>query len=355
MIETTVLELGKRLEGQERYQLAHLPTPLHHAKRLSEALGGPEIYIKRDELTGMPLAGNKTRMMEYTLPRILGSGCDCVVGGAALQSNYCRQLAAACAVAGLDVHLVLSSSLGGGDGAIQGNYFLCLLLGAQVSLVECETGEGIIAAMHQLTEDLRAQGRTPFLARMANTEDIGLDALAYVGCALEMRRQFLEQGIRPNAIYLASADTTQGGLLLGAKLLGETYQVVGINPISTRVFPSPVEELVASAANKGARELGVDIRLVPDQVTNYKDYVGDGYGIATPEAMEAIRLTARLEGILLDPVYSGKAIAGLIDHIRKGRWTQEETVVFINTGGFPALFAYQNDFDFADQISKRPT
>jgi len=349
-MSSDVTALRQALDRLPRLCLAQLPTPLQPALRLSKALGGPAIYFKRDDLTGMPLAGNKTRMFEFVLPRILSSGADCVVGGASIQSNYCRQLTAACTQVGLEVHLVLMPNPGLDDWLPQGNFLLDLLMGAHAYVVDVHEGKAVIEKMYRLADRLKAQGRRPFVARMANTDDIGLDAVAYVNCAIELRGQFEALGIEPDYLYLASADTTQGGLLLAAKALGETYRMVGVNPIDPSIFEAPVPELVASAANRAAGELELDLRITPDEVVNHGEYVGEGYSIPTPAGLDAIRLVARLEGILLDPVYSGKAMAGLIDHIRQGRLTPKDTVVFVHTGGFPALFAYHTHFDFQNQI-----
>jgi 1-aminocyclopropane-1-carboxylate deaminase/D-cysteine desulfhydrase-like pyridoxal-dependent ACC family enzyme len=348
-LNATALE--KAIAELPRLHLGQLPTPLQPAPRLSQLLGGPTIYFKRDELTGMPLAGNKTRMFEFVLPRILDSGADCVVGGAGVQSNYCRQLTAACTMVGLDVYLVLMPMPGRANLIPQGNLLLDLLMGAQVHIVEAKTGKEVIERMYHLAERLKKEGRRPFVARMANSEDIGLDAAAYVNCALELHRQFEEQQITPDYIYCASADTTQGGLLLGFKALGNPFQVVGINPIDASIFETPVPELIASAARKGAQELRLDLKVTPEEVVNDGSYVGSGYAIPTPACLEAIKLVASLEGIILDPVYSGKAMAGLINHIRSGKIMKGETVVFIHTGGYPAIFAYNECFDFQDQLT----
>ena len=343
--------LQQKLESLPRKRFALLPTPLHYAQRLSEVLGGPRIYIKRDELTGMPLAGNKTRMMEFVIPRILDSGADCVIGGAPIQSNYCRQLTGACTQVGLDVYLVMMPKPADLQVSPQGNLLLDLLMGARVQILETDSGSEVVEAMHRLANRLKAMGRNPFVARMANTDDIGLDAAAYVNCTLELHRQFEEKGINPDFIYLASADTTQAGLLLGAKALGASYRIVGFNPIDTLIFETPVVELVSHAALCAAGELQIDLKISPDEVISNSDYVGDGYAIPTEACLDAIRLVARLEGIILDPVYSGKAMAGLIDHVRRGVLASDHTVVFVHTGGYPAVFAYNDYFDFSAQIT----
>jgi D-cysteine desulfhydrase family pyridoxal phosphate-dependent enzyme len=331
--------------------LAQLPTPLQPALRLSKALGGPQIYFKRDDLTGMPLGGNKTRMFEYVLPRALSAGADCVVGGAAVQSNYCRQLTAACAHVGLDVYLVLRSVNPQVEVEAQGNFLLDLLMGARVTLLGDVDWQVQIKKIREIAGKLRAEGRKPYVARAANEEDVGLDTAAYVNCALEMHQQFAEQGLEPTHLYVAAADTTQAGLALGAKALGESYQLVGLNPLPASIHGASHHQAIAEAAGKASAELGLAVQLTPEEIVNSTDYVGPGYAIPTPEGLDAIRLVASTEGILLDPVYTGKAMAGLIDHIRRGLLKPSDTVVFLHTGGYPALFAYHKYFDFKDRIT----
>jgi 1-aminocyclopropane-1-carboxylate deaminase/D-cysteine desulfhydrase-like pyridoxal-dependent ACC family enzyme len=188
------------------------------------------------------------------------------------------------------------------------------------------------------------------MARMANSDDIGLDTAAYAHCALEMHQQFAEQGIAPTHVYVAAADTTQAGLALGAKALGESYRLVGLHPASGALLGGAVHVPILEAAEKCAAELGLDVRLEPEEINNYVDYSGAGYANPTPEGLAAVRLVASHEGILLDPVYTGKAMAGLIDHVRRGLLKPGDTVVFLHTGGYPALFAYNHYFDFRDQI-----
>lgn len=349
MDSDNVTMLRQALDRLPRLHLAQLPTPLQPAPRLSRALGGTTIYFKRDDLTGMPLGGNKTRMFEHVLPRIIAAGADCVVGGAAIQSNYCRQLTAACAQLGLDVYLVLRSVRPDVEKTPQGNFLLDLLMGAHIYIVEANDWQEQRRRMFALAEKLKAEGRKPYVVRGANQDDIGLDAAAYAQCALELHEQCAGQGIRPSHLYVAAADTTQGGLMLGAKALGETYQIVGINP--ARASAADAAGAIAKAGNMAARELGLDMSLHESEVVNTSDYVGETYGAPTPDGLEALRTVASCEGILLDPVYTGKAMAGLIDHIKKGIVKPDDTVVFLHTGGLPALFAYGDYFDFQGQIT----
>jgi len=232
----------------------------------------------------------------------------------------------------------------------QGNFLLDLLMGARVRLIRDVGWQEQFKEIQRLADQLRAEGRKPYVARGPNAADLGLDGVAYARCALEMHEQFAEMGLRPTHLYVAAADTTQAGLVLGAKALGETYQIVGINPLPGAILGAGVRETIADIARQAAAELGLDIEVRPEEIINTSDYVGEGYGAPTPAGQEAIQQVASLEGILLDPVYTGKAIAALKDHIRQGKLTSADTVVFLHTGGWPALFAYHNYFDFKDQI-----
>jgi 1-aminocyclopropane-1-carboxylate deaminase/D-cysteine desulfhydrase-like pyridoxal-dependent ACC family enzyme len=215
----------------------------------------------------MPLGGNKTRMFEYVLPRALAAGADCVVAGAAIQSNYCRQLAAACAQVGLEVYLVLRSVRPDVETVPQGNFLLDLLMDAHVYIVENMGWPEQVEQIYLLAERLKATGRRPYVARAANQEDIGLDAAAYANCALELHQQLAEQNIKPDYLYVAAADTTQGGLLLGAKILGESYQIVGLNPLGEAAFGGPpASDLIIHAAGKAAAELGLSVTIDPEEV-----------------------------------------------------------------------------------------
>lgn len=342
-------KLQERIEKLPRVHLAHLPTPLEEAPRLSETLKGPLIYFKRDDLTGLALGGNKTRMFEFILAHALKMGIDTVVAGAAAQSNYCRQMAVACSKLGLQVYLVLRKTRGDIDLQVQGNLLLDLLAGANVEIIEVNTPQEQIRKMEEVVEDLRASGHRPYLARMANKEDMGLDAVAYVNCILEMCEQLEDMDLEPDYLYVASADTTQAGLALGAKYLGLGFPIVGINPLDKRLVED-VPFLVAKIANMAAKILGLDIQVKASEVISYSNYVGRGYGQITQKAIEAIKLVAEKEGVFLDPVYTGKAMSGLIDHIREGKIKRGKKVIFLHTGGVPALFAYGDEFNLESKV-----
>jgi len=321
-----------------RIKLAHLPTPLEEVPRLSRALGGPRIFFKRDDLTGMPLSGNKTRMFEFSLAKAIEEGAEVVVQSNAVQSNYSRQLAVACAKLGLEAHLVLRKARGDKELSVQGNLLLDLLAGAKVELVDADVSEQRRLKMKK-ADELRKAGRKVYVAR-GTDRDTAVEAVAYVECALELYEQLEKLEIESDYLFLSAHDTTQAGLLVGTKYLGINTQIVGTNMFNHDSVP-----LIAKVVNDIIELLGLDLTIRSDEVINTTDYVGEGYGIPTPEGLEAIKLVARTEGICLDPVYTGKAMAGLIDYVRQGKVKENQTVVFLHTGGFPSLFAYNEELE----------
>lgn len=345
-------ELRERIGKLPRVNLACLPTPLEETPRLSDTLKGPQIYFKRDDLTGLAFGGNKTRMFEFILGQALKMGADAVVAGAAVQSNYCRQMTAACSKLGLKAYLVLRKVRGDIDLQPQGNLLLDLLAGANVEIIEASSPQEQIWIMEELAEDLRSKGHRPYLVRMANNEDTGLDAIAYVSCMLEICEQLENVNLQPDYLYVASANTTQAGLVLGTKYLGLTFPIVGINPLD-KIWGEDVPPTVAKIANTATKILNLDIQVNPFEVISYSEYVGKGYGKVTKEGIEAVKLVAEKEGIFLDPVYTGKAMSGLIDHIRKGKLKKGEKVIFLHTGGSPALFAYSDEFNLENEVRVR--
>jgi D-cysteine desulfhydrase family pyridoxal phosphate-dependent enzyme len=335
-------DLQQRLDRLDRVQLAHLPTPLDHAERFTAAFGGPDIWIKRDDMTGLAFGGNKTRQLEFVFADMLAKGADILVAGAYTQSNWCRQMTAAARKLGLDIALVL---LHGEKGpALQGNLLLDRLMGADVTIVDLETMEQIQPLLNARADDLRREGRRPYVMEPLGVASLAIGALGYVQAALELDRQFEALGIRPTCLYLCGANMTPGGMALGFKALGREIRLVNITPIK---WSTPRSVDIAKIANAAAELLSLEVRLEADEIESHDDYIGEGYGIVTPAGNDALKLLARTEGIILDPVYSSKALAALIDHIRSGRWGPEETALFIHTGGTPALFAYADDLDLS--------
>lgn len=335
-------ELRERLAAWPRIQLAHLPTPLDPLPRFREALqgpgGGPATWIKRDDMTGLAFGGNKTRQLEFVFADMLKQGADVLVAGAYTQSNWCRQMTAACRKLGLDIALVL---LHGEKGpALQGNLLLDQLMGADVTIVDIETMEDLQPLLDAKGEELRAAGRTPYVMKPLGVASLAIGALGYVEAAIELDEQLEALGVEPDYLYVCGANMTPAGMALGFKALGRDIRLVNITPIK---WTEPRDQGIAKIANATAGLLGIDVRLEADEIDSHDDYIGERYGVVTEAGREALKLMARTEGIILDPVYSSKALAGLIDHVRSGRLSQDDTVLFIHTGGTPALFAYAED------------
>ena len=339
-------ELKALIDRLPRVNLAKLPTPLEEAPRLSEALGGPRIFFKRDDLTGLALGGNKTRMFEFTLGEALQKGVTTIVAGAGVQSNYCRQLAAACSKLGLGLHLILRRTPGEVDIQLQGNLLLDLMFNAEVEIIEADVLEQK-KVIEDVAKRLADEGHRVYMGRKSDLADLGLEAIGYVNCALELCSQLEEQDVEINRLFVSSSTTTQAGLVLGTKYLNSDFQIIGVNPVD---WIEDVPSEIAWIANEAAMRLGVNLSVNPSEIVNLGEYVGEGYGKLTPEAVEAIKLVARTEGILLDPVYSGKAMAALIDRIHKKAIKSDETVLFLHTGGAPALFAYNKNFNFEEKL-----
>ena len=334
--------LRARLERLPRVRLAFLPTPLERCPRFSAALGGPEIWIKRDDQTGLCFGGNKTRQLEYVFAELLKQGCDTVVAGAYSQSNWCRQMTAAAKKLGLDISLTL---LHGEKGPVlQGNFLLYKLMGADVTVVDLDTLEKLQPYLDAKAEELRARGRKPFVVGPLDVEGLSLGAVGYVDAAVELDQQLEEAGIEPSALVVSGANMTPAGLALGMKALGRPIKLVNVAPIKWS-FDRATD--IARIANATAKRLDLDVQLSGDEIENHDEYIGERYGLVTESGLEAMKLLAGTEGIILDPVYSSKALAGLIDQVRKGRWTKDEKVLFVHTGGTPAVFAYAQDLGLA--------
>lgn len=330
--------LEQALASLPRVSLAVRPTPLELLPRFSQALGGPPIYMKRDDLTGLAFGGNKTRMLEFSLADAQKKGADTIVTGAAVQSNYCRQMAAACAKLGLELHLYLRPVRPIDKEEIQGNHLLQRLFGAHVTILEDRDRANQQAAIATATEQLNATGKKVYLPRQVDTVD--LEAIAYVEVALEIVRQCHELQIEPTYLYVAAYDTTQAGLDLGFVYLDSPIRSRGFNPMENEPDNT---EIIAQIANQAAARLGLDVKLQAGDFENDDSFVGERYGIPTAAGIEAIKTVARTEGILIDPVYTSKAMAGLMTHIREGKLSPDVPVIFLHTGGAPALFGYAAD------------
>jgi 1-aminocyclopropane-1-carboxylate deaminase/D-cysteine desulfhydrase-like pyridoxal-dependent ACC family enzyme len=326
-------EVKASIDRLPRVRLANLPTPLQEAPHLSEALGGPRILFKRDDLTGLALGGNKTRMLEFIVGEAMARGSDAVIIGARTQSNFCRQVAAAASKLDLQAILVLRK---GEEEQPQGNWLLDILLGADIRLVPVtDPWDG--AQLRRVATELHRQGRRPYVIDRSY-EVLGM--ISYLNCAIELYTQLEELGTMADYLYVASSGPTQAGLMMGGRCLGAPFRVMGIS------YKHPKEEVQARVADiigQGSSKLGLKLSVAPEEVISLDEYTKAGHGVLTPEIVEAIHLVARTEGILLDPIYTGKAMVGLIDAIREGRIGTDEVVAFVHTGGFPALFAYSRE------------
>lgn len=313
------------------------PTPLEEAKALTRHLGGPRIFFKRDDLTGAGLGGNKVRKLEYILGRALAEGCDTLIVCGGYQSNLARIASAMGARAGLDVQLVLGG-VAGEARPETGNLLLDRLLGATIHFVETEPRWDFGTAIEDLAATLRARGRRPFVMPLGGSSPEGM--AGYVDATAELLTQCEHRRILPDHLYVAvGSGGTCSGLLLGATNLNAPYAVTGISVSRTTDF---LRDKIAAETREARQMLGLARTPERNTLRLFDDYVGDGYGALTEGALDAIALVGRLEGVLLDPVYSGKAMHGLIDHIRRGLIGAGETVVFLHTGGSPALFAYDS-------------
>jgi D-cysteine desulfhydrase family pyridoxal phosphate-dependent enzyme len=331
-------DLAAALDRIPRVELAALPTPLDAALRLAAALGGPEIWIKRDDLTGLCFGGNKTRQLEYVFADLLAKDCDTVVAGAYTQSNWCRQMTAAAKKLGLDISLIL---LHGEKGPVlQGNYLLYRLMGAAIDVVDLPSLELLQPYLDAKAKELRAAGRRPYIVEPMGASNLSLGAVGYVRAALELDGQWEAARLDPDWLVISGANMTPAGLLLGLKALGRKVRLINVAPVK---WTEDRAVDIARIANNTAGRLEIATRLEPAEVENHDEYIGERYGRMTDGCREALRLVARTEGVILDPVYSGKAMAGLIDQVRSGRIRKGESIVFVHTGGTPALFAYAQD------------
>ena len=322
------------LEKFERIKLGHFPTPIEHLKNVSQHLDGPNIFIKRDDCTGLATGGNKTRKLEFLMPDAIKNKAELIVTVGAIQSNHARQTAAACSLKGLKCLIILEQRLKDPPDAYMnsGNVFLDKLLGAEVML--CPKDQDILEYSTKVVEDIKSKGTNVYFIPGGGSNSIG--ALGYVECFKEI----LEKNSKYNfthIIHATGSSGTQAGLLAGKKYFQSQLQIIGI---SVRYEKKIQEEKVYNEAKKVCEKLKCDV-LDRSEVVAYDDYVGSGYGEPTDGMIEATNLLAKKEAILLDPVYSGKGFAGLIGLIRQKKFTKEDNILFIHTGGAVSLSAYE--------------
>jgi len=325
-----------RIESRARFRLAQLPTPIEELKSLSRELGGPELLIKRDDQTGLALGGNKTRKLEFLVGQALEQGADTLVTVGAAQSNHCRQTAAAAAKAGLRCELLLNGTK---PELPNGNLLLDELLGARIHWVQRSERE---AKLSQIPDELRKQGVKPYVIPVGGSNGVG--ATGYVLAMMELAEQLDGSNRRvDHVVFASSSGGTQAGIVVGAKVTGFKGKLHGVSIDKDDGDGATYQCELADIANETAKYIGFEAQFTASDFMVAYDYLGGGYGIVSDLEREAIRLLASREGIVLDPVYTGRAMGALLDLIRKKAFRSDETVLFWHTGGAPALFAYVKD------------
>jgi len=319
-----------------RIQLGHFPTPLEPMGNLTALLGGPRLWVKRDDCTGLSTGGNKTRKLEFLMAEAIALRADVVITQGATQSNHARQTAAAAAKLGMKCHILLEDRTGSTDPDYtdNGNVLLDRLHGASVE--RRAGGSDMQREMEQVAERLKADGLRPYVIPGGGSNPVG--ALGYVNAAFELVAQAAAQGMKIDYLVHATGSSgTQAGLVAGLHAINSDTKLLGIG---VRAPKEKQEAMVHDLACRTAEHMGMRGGIPRESVMANCDYVGPGYGLPTPGMQEAVELLARTEGLLLDPVYSGKGMAGLLDLIRKGHFQPRHNVVFLHTGGSVALFGY---------------
>ena len=327
------------LKSFPRVPLAHLPTPLEFLPNLTKHLGGPDIWVKRDDCTGLATGGNKTRKLEFSMGEALEKSADTIITVGAVQSNHVRQTAAAACKLGMDCEVLLEHRVVDPSELYRnsGNVLLDRIFGA--NLREFDKGTDFDAAMESVADEVRARGGAPYIVPGGASNPVG--ALGYVGCGEELLRQFDEQNLKFDHIVTATGSAgTHGGLVVGLRANGSDLPILGIGVNA----PQDVqEERVFDLACETAELIGKPGCVSRDDIVADCNYIGPGYGEPTDGMNEAVLMLARQEGLLFDPVYSGKALAGMIDYVRRGRFGNDEKIVFLHTGGSAGLFAYADN------------
>ena len=337
--------LKKKIAEFPRKELIYLPTPFQRLDSLTGELGGPEIWIKRDDLTGLAFGGNKSRKLEFIIADALNKRCDVVITWASVQSNWCLQTAAAARRFGLKPILVLfkTSEL---PLEYDGNLLLDHILGADIRIHEAEKGRVVTLeyakkALEQVTNEVRDQGHRPYVVSVGGSMpglsmDRPLGAISYVLAFAELEEQARSRDVRfTHLVHATGSGATQAGLVVGAKAREDGVRVIGISVSDQK---ESFTRIVRTIAAETESALGLVSSIGQEDVIVLDEYIKEGYGVVNREVAEAIRLVFSREGIVLDPVYTGKAMAGFVDLIRKGYFKKEDRVVFFHTGGTPALF-----------------
>ena len=324
-------ELREAIGRLPRVPLAAIPTPIQEAPNLSRALGGPRILVKREDLTGLGFGGNKVRHMEFCMADALAKGADVSINANLWVSNNSRIIGAASKKVGMRYICVVP---GGKDKPIQGNLLLLDLMGTEMHLLETTDDETVRRYVADLAEQVRQEGHTPYVHPFELMSRAS-GSIGYLDATLEMSAQLEEMGVGEVKVYVVTG-ASHGGLALGVKALGLPWHVTGVLVADPSLYFADV----LGWANGAAQRLELPIALEREDIVQTSDYIGPGYAVPGPECVEAMRMMAELEGVILEPIYTGKALAAVIDHVRKGILTSRDTVLFMHTGGLPELFNY---------------
>jgi D-cysteine desulfhydrase family pyridoxal phosphate-dependent enzyme len=322
----------------QKFSLAFLPTPIQHMANLSKKYPGVNLFIKRDDQTGLACGGNKTRKLEYLIQDALNSDCDTVITAGAQQSNHCRQTAAACSIAGLESHLMLG---GTEPSKYEANLLLSYLLGAKIHFTgESRKGEGI----EELKTVLEHKGKKVYIIPYGGSNITG--ALGFVNAVRELKAQLLSQNLTIDYIFFASSSGgTHAGLILGKDLFNLEVDLMPISIDKEGVLGHSLQEIVYGIINVGKKLLGIDKDYEMNKINLIKGYDKAGYGVVTENEISVIKEVARTEGILLDPVYTGRAFYGMIDYLNKNKIKPNSNILFWHTGGIPAIFYHADQFN----------
>jgi len=339
-------ELVKKINKIPEVNLAILPTQLEYLPNMSKELE-INLYVKRDDCTALAFGGNKTRHLEFIMAKAVSGNYDCILTGAGSQSNWCRQTVAAANKLNLESFLVLMHGVKGSE--MQGNFLLYNVLGANVDVVEGEELEEIPKHLDNKYEELIKQGRKPLLIKGGfDHDDTVLAGISYANAMAEIDVQMKQNNFIADHLIVTAANMTQAGCDLGSKILGWPTRIQGISPV---YWEMNIKEDIARICNEGAKRLDVNLEFTAEMINNDNNYVGEKYGVPTSEGLKAMKLLAKKEGIILDPVYTSKGFAALIDYVKKGIIKKNQNVIFIFTGGNPAVFAYNKEIANSEKIT----
>jgi len=347
-------ELKNELKKFHRVKLSFLPTPFEKLKNFSAIFRNYNIFIKRDDQTGLAFGGNKTRKLEFIMADVLRQKADCIITWAGVQSNWCRQLVAAAKKLKVKPVLLLFKKPAFSK-EYDGNLLLDFILDAEIRIIEVEKEKKTLELkdvrniIENIVKEEKQKGNNPYIAPIGGSLVEGsmtapLGAIAYMEAFLELYEQALAEKIKIDSIVIATGSgSTQAGLIVGAKILSPKTKIVGISVSEDK---KTMRKYVKSIAEHTLSEINIKEKIEDEEIIIFDDYLKEGYGVLNQEVAQAIAFLAREEGIFLDPVYTGKAMAGMLDLIKKEYFKEGENIVFLHTGGTPALFPYREKFMF---------